>query len=402
MKSLATALAPDGAVSTAESRPQTGLRGASQSPSVLVGWEVHWSKTRGREYFLHKATGRVQWERPVPEREIALLDLRNRTLAHYETLAMRRLQSAGGSVGASGGGTPLWRKFNNFLKASLLSRAVLGRSSPLHVLDVACGSGGDLLKWSHIGAQRYTGFDLSPAQVYSLQRRIRATAPHLASAADAVFVGDMTSSATWEKLQKAGGGKAHVVSCQFALHYAFGSADDARCALSGMASALDSGGCIVATVPDAEFLLPRVAAAAPLGERVGPAGVTMDVGAAEEWRQGAQFGLRYTFSLRDCVSCDECWVLPEALQALLGAFGLRLAASFNLATFASWLGVQTTRRSPEHQLEWKQTTQPLLQSIMGGAQPDADCWALASVYRALVLVPLGAPCPPGLEITGRG
>ena len=56
------------------------------------------------------------------------------------------------------------KKMNNFIKTLLIKEAV-GRRKDLSVLDLCCGVGGDLEKWSKVNIAHYVGSDLSDKSV---------------------------------------------------------------------------------------------------------------------------------------------------------------------------------------------------------------------------------------------
>ena len=67
------------------------------------------------------------------------------------------------------------RVFNNFIKTLLIQEYSFAIGGPgatnLSVLDLCCGKGGDLKKWSRQRIAHYVGCDLSPNLVNEAQRR---------------------------------------------------------------------------------------------------------------------------------------------------------------------------------------------------------------------------------------
>ena len=68
----------------------------------------------------------------------------------------------------------LIRKENNEIKKNLIQKWVPEGSS---VLDVGCGQGGDIHKWSHVRLKKLVGVDPNPRAIEEARRRTKGRAP---------------------------------------------------------------------------------------------------------------------------------------------------------------------------------------------------------------------------------
>lgn len=138
------------------------------------------------------------------------------------------------------------RNSHNFIKAVLISRIPVG----VHILDLGCGQGGDLLKFRRRSPRSYRGIDVSHTAVRAAIERIRRNPVHFRVRFEC---SDFTMARPW--------GRAHlfdVVSCQFAVQYAFSSRETARVTLERIAGALRQGGLLLGSIPvhDSETFCP--------------------------------------------------------------------------------------------------------------------------------------------------
>ncbi|KAL7059302.1 hypothetical protein AAHC03_013718 [Spirometra sp. Aus1] len=116
--------------------------------------------------------------------------------------------------------------------------------------------------------------------------------------------------------------KFDLVSCQFSLHYAFGSYSQASSMLRNISSALSENGFFVATLPNAYELVRRFNQVKTTTE--GPVtfgnsvySIKFDVnGPTREPNALPLFGARYTFQLEGVVDCPEYLVHPLLLKTM--------------------------------------------------------------------------------------
>ncbi len=290
-----------------------------------------------------------------------------------------------------------WRRFNNFLKhAAMVEMTATLRyawetDGVYNVLDVGCGTGGDLRKWHRLGAKRYLGFDASAESIRVHRTR---TLPDASMTAES-FVGDFTLPESWSRVPASAFG---VASCQFTAHYAFADRASAHAFMSGLSRALDpSEGRALLVVVDAETWRHS------LRRTWGPAVITQAASDGEDTTSASPspaapplYGDRYMFQLETRVTAPEWWVHRAALAEQAAAVGLEIGIDVNLATFAAWLGVGTTRATRTRQMQWAEFHEPALRAICGGESGvTAEAWAVASLYRLFVLRRPGSTCCNG-------
>eukprot|EP00965_Chrysotila_dentata_P131403 4343819-Pleurochrysis_carterae.AAC.1 len=117
------------------------------------------------------------------------------------------------------------RSFHNFVKARLIADACAEASltgPAARFLDMCCGNGGDLGKLPPNGIEEYCGIDLANEAVKRASERLKGMRGFKGNA----FAFNAFSITCGEVL--ANMPKFDVVSCQFALHYAFSSERTAR------------------------------------------------------------------------------------------------------------------------------------------------------------------------------
>lgn len=129
------------------------------------------------------------------------------------------------------------RNTHNFIKSALIAEYTDKGS---HVIDLGCGQGGDLLKYKRCSLSSYRGIDVSHTAIDALARRIACI--------------DMRCRVTLEcfdftKRMWASMRKIDVVSCQFALQYAFSSKASACHVLACVSRVLRVGGVLIGTIP---------------------------------------------------------------------------------------------------------------------------------------------------------
>lgn len=237
------------------------------------------------------------------------------------------------------------RNMNNFIKSCLLGHYLSPNCS---VLDIACGKGGDMAKFRAGRIAHYVGVDIAKASVehaidrynaeqVDYQRKDSKPYPFTARfLAGDCFATDLASHLPI-------GLHFDVVSCQFAIHYAFESEMRARQALRNMASRLQPGGHLVGTTVDSDVLLAKLRAShasATPGQfgnkhfRVMFDPEFVGEGKVESALKRNPFGLRYMFTLDSAVENVPEWLVPKAvLVSLAEAEGLQLVRWANFHDF---------------------------------------------------------------------
>ncbi|KAL5976118.1 hypothetical protein ACLOJK_020448 [Asimina triloba] len=121
------------------------------------------------------------------------------------------------------------KKLNNWVKSVLIQ--IYARRGDA-VLDLACGKGGDLIKWDKAKIGYYVGIDIAEGSrkkvVVRLDRVLKDDAPF------------------------------DICSCQFALHYSWSTEARARRALANVSALLRPGGTFIGTMPDANVIIKKL------------------------------------------------------------------------------------------------------------------------------------------------
>ncbi|CAE8637337.1 unnamed protein product [Polarella glacialis] len=259
------------------------------------------------------------------------------------------------------------RRFNNLVKTMLLERFLDELPGKLRVLDLGCGRGQDVAKYScenrRATVATYVGVDFASEAVEEAKRRYsdmvsKARTRGVTEYAAAFYVGDCSKADIFEQLAADGHGQFDVVVSQFALHYLVESEQAARLFLERVRKLLRPGGRFIATIPSCEVLADyyESAAVAKKGAskstwerehrrsfysirfdgqvwaskelqssppRDGPSGGEEPALDFEEIFQ-RRWGLTYTFALEGAVDAQE-YVLPwESFEDLATSLGLKV------------------------------------------------------------------------------
>lgn len=132
------------------------------------------------------------------------------------------------------------RQMHNLLKASLIQQY-----GGAKVLDLACGRGGDLLKYAGV-ATHYTGIDISPESI--TEAKARAGNVEMQTEFE---VQDITSLEV-DRFEPA---SLDTVSCMFALHYFADRVEHMDKLLRQIGTWLKPGGTFIGIIPDAESVM---------------------------------------------------------------------------------------------------------------------------------------------------
>lgn len=243
------------------------------------------------------------------------------------------------------------RKFHNQLKLGLMQQWV---TRPRNVLDLACGKGGDVSKWSRLRAASYVGVDVADQALGVARQRYS----HLGLPQHYLHANIL------DPLPPA---RYDVVSCQFAMHY-FGG-ERLRQLWQQIRAALAPGGVVLATYTDG-LALARLALSELHRQQQTSGTLHIRLALAElevperSWRalQAGQAGqavpddLEYRFNMGSLVSrsCPEYFLWPATVAAAVAAQpGLTVVAGANF------------------------------QARPSGLRPDE--WAVSRLYRTLVV-----------------
>ena len=276
------------------------------------------------------------------------------------------------------------KNLNNWVKSVLIGKHIKSNGA---VLDLACGKGGDMLKFQAGKCTLYVGIDIAIASVRDALTRYNGYdgRPGMKFAAT-LMVGDLCKDSLDAALPA--GQYFDLVSCQFALHYSFVSEERARAFLRNVSARLRPGGVFVGTTTDANVLVRRLREAPAL--EFGNVHYNVRFGAAhaaKKFPADAPFGISYRFSLTESVEdCEEYLVHFPTLRRLAEEHGLELVSVQNFTDlFAA---------------EWR-SNKPLLDKMRvlppNGFFPDAQ-WEVAHLYCGFAFRKRddGAPPPPPL------
>jgi mRNA (guanine-N7-)-methyltransferase len=212
------------------------------------------------------------------------------------------------------------------------------------ILDLACGKGGDLPKWSKQEIGHYVGVDIAYGSICNAIERYNGNERNRQGCQfPAVWcAGNFVNPNFFDQLEKVEPGiRFDAVSCQFAIHYSWTSHQDALAALRNAAIRLKPGGLFVGTTTDANVLIKKLQAAPGLkfGNRLYSVEFLPQSGEDPKHfdktlSNRLPFGIRYRFYLKDAVDdCEECVVHFPTMKKLAESVGLELVEHMNLHDF---------------------------------------------------------------------
>ena len=149
------------------------------------------------------------------------------------------------------------RNFHNFVKARLI--ASVCTDDTFRFLDLCCGNGGDIGKLRFHCIKEYFGIDIANEAVNRAVQRLQES--HVTGDAICLNAFSITCGNMLDNMRA-----FDIVSCQFALHYAFCDERTARTCIQNVSMAMLKGGHFIGTIPDSEYLLN---ARKQLGKRFG-------------------------------------------------------------------------------------------------------------------------------------
>ena len=225
----------------------------------------------------------------------------------------------------------------------------------------------------------YCGIDIALESVRTDGRLRYNVGQHAFPAA--LFVGDCFEAPLPPALQPFG--PFDVVSCQFALHYSFGTEARARRALQNVASLLRAGGVFLGTTADADVLVRKLRATHGLRFGNELYGVEFEARhAAKAFSAAAPFGLEYRFTLADAVDdVAEYLVHRPTLERLAAECGLQLTLWHNFHEY-----VHNRLALPDDRQLWVSRGLGGVRDEATGAAMPARCalseeeWEVAHLY----------------------
>ncbi|ORY01003.1 guanine-N(7)-methyltransferase [Basidiobolus meristosporus CBS 931.73] len=205
------------------------------------------------------------------------------------------------------------KSFNNWVKSVLIGQYAKRGD---RVLDMGCGKGGDLLKWSKAKISELVGADVASVSIQQAEQRYQ-------SMRGAKFAASFHAIDCWtESLYKVipKDKMFDVVSMQFCLHYAFETEAKARMMLQNVSQNLRPGGTFIGTLPDAYWIVKKVKSVEGLS-------FGNDIYKIEFEQKDTfpTFGHKYWFTLEDAIdNCPEYLVHFPTFEKLAKEYGLEL------------------------------------------------------------------------------
>lgn len=198
------------------------------------------------------------------------------------------------------------KNFNNWVKSVLITQfghPALAAAGPAKkhgkVLDMGCGKGGDLIKWGKARIREMLAVDIADVSVEQARQRWETMRPRRFDATFAAldcYTEPLTKAFSPQQLAQ----PFDVVSMQFCMHYAFETAQKARCMLKNVSEWLRPGGIFLGTIPNADQLLARLDQLPADSEDLSFGNSVYKI-RFEERTSRPLFGHRYYFYLRDAV-----------------------------------------------------------------------------------------------------
>jgi len=228
------------------------------------------------------------------------------------------------------------KKLNNWIK-SVLIQLYTHRDDV--VLDLACGKGGDLIKWDKARIGYYVGVDIADGSIEDCRTRYNGETDQIHRRKRFSFPARLICADCYEvPLDKALQDDApfDICSCQFALHYSWSTEERARQALENVSSLLRPGGTFIGTMPDANVIVKKLREAEGLTFGNTVYWISFDEEyTKKKFKSSRPFGIQYKFHLEDAVDCPE-WLVPfHIFKELAKEYGLELVFKKNSHEFVN-------------------------------------------------------------------
>ncbi|CAA6668766.1 unnamed protein product [Spirodela intermedia] len=301
-------------------------------------------------------------------------DVTQKVAEHYSARANRTLEEREAS--------PIihLKKLNNWIKSVLIQ--LYARPGDA-VLDLACGKGGDLIKWDKARVGYYVGIDIAEGSIEDCRTRYNGeTDQHMRrkrfSFPARLFCGDCFEA----RLDKilADDSPFDICSCQFALHYSWSTEARARRALENVSALLRPGGTFIGTMPDANVIVKKLREAEGLKFGNDVYWINFEeTFTQKKFPSSCPFGIKYQFHLEDAVDCPE-WIVPfHVFKSLAEEYDLELIFVKNFHEF-----VDDFLKRPEF-VELMRRLGALGDSIQDRSTLSPVEWEAAYLYLAFVL-----------------
>ncbi|KAI0496627.1 hypothetical protein KFK09_022948 [Dendrobium nobile] len=226
------------------------------------------------------------------------------------------------------------KKLNNWIKSVLIQRYARRGDA---VLDLACGKGGDLIKWDKAQIGYYVGVDIAIGSIKDCRTRYNGDADQQQRRKKFSFPARLICADCYEThLDEylSDDGPFDICSCQFALHYSWSTEARARRALANISALLRPGGYFIGTMPDANVIIKKLRDAEGLTFGNSVYWISFDEEYAhKKFSSSNPFGIQYKFHLEDAVDCPE-WIVPfHVFKSLAEEYDLKLVSVKNSHAF---------------------------------------------------------------------
>jgi mRNA (guanine-N7-)-methyltransferase len=272
------------------------------------------------------------------------------------------------------------RSFNNWLKSVLIN---LHTQPGYRVLDLCCGKGGDLNKWDKSQCSAYVACDTAEVSIQQLAERFNSMGS--TTFRPLLLVGDCFAVRLADYLPH--DAIFDIVSCQFAMHYAFESEARTRQMLLNVTERLRPGGFFVGTTPDSNVLVRKLRGVDGLAIgndvfRIELDDEFSDKRFASVATGGSPYGIRYRFTLDSNVDdCPEYLVHFPSLQELAREYELELVLVCNFHDFYNEF-------TSDAYLEFRELFKRMHVLDESGGIPD-DQWDAIYLYTAFAFKKVG-------------
>ncbi|GMR53677.1 hypothetical protein PMAYCL1PPCAC_23872, partial [Pristionchus mayeri] len=221
------------------------------------------------------------------------------------------------------------RNLNNWMKSSLINDALkLLRDQRIdhpRILDIACGKGGDLRKWSSARAKSVVMADIAEVSIEQAKGRYEEMRGREGSRLfPAQFITLDCCDNDLLPLIDPSFLPVDLVSCQFAFHYSFVNQSSARQMLRNCVSSLREGGLFIGTLPDAERIVWSARSASFNDNKWQNRVCSVHYDASTSLDIPPLFGAKFDFSLDEQVNCPEFLAYFPLLVKLAEEEGLEL------------------------------------------------------------------------------
>ncbi|CAF1207095.1 unnamed protein product [Didymodactylos carnosus] len=237
------------------------------------------------------------------------------------------------------------RNFNNWVKSMLINEYLqcIGRENNdrkncIHVLDLGCGKGGDVLKWKTGKVDHVVFTDIAEKSVQACKERYKS----LRAAYTAEFISlDCSKDLIRDKLQNKDNPIFDLVSSQFVIHYTFESCERIMIFLRNVSEMLRIGGYFIGTTINSSELICRCRNAPNQTISNDIFKIAFDKNTMDLSGDIPLFNAKYDFSLHEVVNCEEYLVYFPLLIKLAEKHGLEFV---DRKTFTQFFSDQKSAR----------------------------------------------------------